>query len=142
GDRGRILIAAKNRFRFVIDIIPSQLRLILTLRGLTPAFNSFNDAQFDEGRFEQHFEADPRLALPECWYWIRKLQPRFHSENYESAIHAELQAQRLLWTSPSFFEVAEYRFYAALARAAYCDATSAAQLPLHHQAPPAHHAQL
>jgi len=43
----------------------SQLRLILTLRGLTPAFNSFNDAQFDEA----HFEADPRLEVPSCWYW-------------------------------------------------------------------------
>jgi hypothetical protein len=122
-----LAFARKIRFGLVIDIITSQLRLILTLRGLTPAFNSFNDAQFDEGRFEQHFEADPRLALPSCWYWIRKLQARFHAGDYEAAIEAELQAQRLLWTSPSFFEVAEYRFYAALARAAYCHATSAEQ---------------
>jgi predicted ATPase/signal transduction histidine kinase len=130
------------RFGLVIDIITSQLRLILTLRGLTPAFHSFNDAQFDEARFEQHFEADPRLALPSCWYWIRKLQARFHAGDYASAIHAELQAQRLLWTSPSFFEVADYRFYGALARAAHCNATSADQRPAHLQALAAHHRQL
>jgi signal transduction histidine kinase/CheY-like chemotaxis protein len=137
-----LAFARKIRFGLVIDIITSQLRLILTLRGLTPVFNSFNDAQFDEGRFEKHFEADPRLALPACWYWIRKLQARFHAGDYESAINAELQAQRLLWTSPSFFEVAEYRFYAALARAAYCNATSADQHRPHLEALAAHHRQL
>jgi len=137
-----LAFARKIRFGLVIDIITSQLRLILTLRGLTPAFNSFNDAQFDEGRFEQHFEADPRLALPSCWYWIRKLQARFHAGEYESAIDAELEAQRLLWTSPSFFEVAEYRYYAALARAAYCNATSADQHPPHLEALATHHRQL
>jgi signal transduction histidine kinase/CheY-like chemotaxis protein len=137
-----LAFARRIRFGLVIDIITGQLRLILTLRGLTPAFNSFNDAQFDEARFEQHFEADPRLALPSCWYWIRKLQARFYAGDYASAIDAELRAQRLLWTSPSFFEVAEYRFYAALARAAYCDATSADQRPLHLEALTAHHRQL
>src|ERR1700722_9403267 len=134
--------ARKIRFGLVIDIITSQLRLILNLRGLTPAFGSFNDAQFDETRFEQHFEADPRLALPSCWYWVRKLQARFYAGDYESAIKAELQAQRLLWTSPSFFEVADFRFFAALARAAYCNAISADQHPPHLEALAAHLRQL
>jgi predicted ATPase/signal transduction histidine kinase/ActR/RegA family two-component response regulator len=137
-----LAFARKMRFGLVIDIITSQLRLILTLRGLTPAFNSFNDSQFDEARFEEHFESDPRLALPSCWYWIRKLQARFHAGDYESAIDAELQAQRLLWTSPSFFEVAEFRFYAALARAAFCNATSVDQHPPHLEALATHHRQL
>jgi signal transduction histidine kinase/GAF domain-containing protein/CheY-like chemotaxis protein len=137
-----LAFARKIRFGLVIDIITGQLRLILTLRGLTPAFNSFNDKQFDEARFEEHFKADPRLALPSCWYWIRKLQARFYAGDYASAIEAELQAQRLLWTSPSFFEVAEYRFYAALARAAYCNAISADQRALHLEALAAHHRQL
>jgi predicted ATPase/signal transduction histidine kinase/GAF domain-containing protein/ActR/RegA family two-component response regulator len=137
-----LAFARKIRFGLVIDIITSQLRLILTLRGLTPAFNSFNDAQFDEARFEQHFEADARLALPSCWYWIRRLQAHFYAGDYESAIKAELQAQRLLWTSPSFFEVAEFRFHAALARAAYCNACSADEYPLHVEALAAHHRQL
>jgi predicted ATPase/signal transduction histidine kinase len=137
-----LAFARKIRFGLVIDIIISQLRLILSLRGLTPALNSFNDAQFDETSFEQHFEADSRLALPACWYWIRKLQARFYAGDYASAIHAEVQAQRLLWTSPSFFEVAEYRFYAALARAAYCNGLSAEQRPLHLEALAAHYRQL
>jgi hypothetical protein len=32
-----------------------------------------------------------------------------------------LRAQRLLWTSPSLFETAEYHFYGALSHAACCD---------------------
>jgi predicted ATPase/signal transduction histidine kinase/CheY-like chemotaxis protein len=134
--------ARKIHFGLVIDIITSQLRLILTLRGLTPAFSSFNDAQFDEAGFEQHFELDPRLALPSCWYWIRKLQARFHAGEYGAAIDAELQAKQLLWTSPSFFEVAEYHFFAALARAAHCDGIRAEERPLHLEALAAHHRQL
>ena len=137
-----LAFARKIRFGLVIDIITSQLKLILTLRGLTPAFNSFNDAQFDEARFEQHFEADPRLALPSCWYWIRKLQARFHAGDFASAIDAELRAQRLLWTSPSFFEVAEYRFFAALSRAANYDSASDEHRPAHLEALTAHHRQL
>ena len=139
---GGLEFARKIHFGLVIDIITSQLRLILTLRGLTPAFTSFNDAQFDEAQFEGHFALDPRLALPSCWYWIRKLQARFHAGDYDSAIDAELQAKRLLWTSPSFFEVAEFHFYAALARAAHCDAIHTEERPLHLEALAAHHRQL
>jgi predicted ATPase/signal transduction histidine kinase/GAF domain-containing protein/CheY-like chemotaxis protein len=139
---GGLEFARKIHFGLVIDIITSQLRLIFTLRGLTPAFTSFNDEQFDEARFERHFEIDPRLALPSCWYWIRKLQARFHAGEYGSAIDAELQAQRLLWTSPSFLEVAEYHFFAALSRAAHCDAIRAEERPLHLEALSVHHRQL
>ena len=134
--------ARKIPFGLVVDIISSQLRLILTLRGLTPTFTSFNDEHFNESHFERHFEIDPRLALPSCWYWIRKLQARFHAGEYASAIDAELKAKELLWTSPSFFEVAEYHFFAALSRAAHCDTVRAEERPLHLAALAAHHRQL
>ena len=44
--------ARKAKFGYVVDTIVGQLRLIQTLRGLTPSFSSFNDAEFDEDRFE------------------------------------------------------------------------------------------
>jgi PAS domain S-box-containing protein len=134
--------ARKARFGFVVDIITAQVRLVQTLRGLTPKFGFFNDEQFDESRFEHHLQNDPRLALPECWYWIRKLQARVFAEEYSSAVEASLNAQRLLWTSPSFFEVAEYHFYGALARAACCDMTPANERPQHFEALLIHHKQL
>ena len=97
---------------------PRQLGLIRTLRGLTPKFGSFDDEQFDELRFERHLASEPAFALPECWYWIRKLQARFFAGDYASAVDASLRAQRLLWASifrgAAFLETAEYHFYAAL----------------------------
>ena len=113
--------ARKARFSRVGDVIIAQLGLIRTLRGLTPKFGCFDEGEFEESRFECHLASSPPLALPECWYWIRKLQARFFAGDYEAAINASLQAQRLLWISLSFFEAAEYHFYSALARAAVYD---------------------
>jgi len=113
------------------DHLTTQLRLIRMLRGLLPVFGSFNDAEFDEGRFERHLEANPRLSIATCWYWIRKLEGRFHAGHYAAALEAAAKAEPLLWTSPSFFEMAEYIFYGALALAAR-----------HDEAPPGERTQL
>lgn len=116
--------ATNIHFGFVIDKITAQLGFIRTLRGLTKRFGAFDDEGFDEQRFELHLASEPALALPECWYWIRKLQARFLAGDYQAAIEASLNAQRLLWTSVGFFEVAEYDFYTALSRAASVDSAT------------------
>jgi PAS domain S-box-containing protein len=134
--------AHKMRFGLVIDRITAQLGLIRTLRSLTQKFGSFDDGQFDELRFEGHLSGNPALALPECWYWTRKLQARFFAGDYAAAVDASLRAQRLLWTSPSCFETAEYHFYGALSRAASCDSAAADQRQQHFEALTAHHGQL
>ena len=134
--------ASKVAFGLVIDAITAQLALIRTLRGLTTKFGSFNDGHFDELHFERHLASNPALALPECWYWIRKLQARFFAGDYASAIQASLNAQRLLWTSHSYFEVAEYHFYGALARAGALDSTTEGSRQQHFEALAAHHRQL
>jgi len=134
--------ARQARFGMVMDRITTQLRLIRMLRGLTPAFPSFNDTHFDEGRFEEHLEGDPHLASAACFYWIRKLQERFFAGAYASAIAAAANAGRLLWRLQSFFELAEYHLYAALTRAALCTTASAAERTKHLKALAAHHRQL
>src|SRR5258708_19324747 len=103
-----------------MDVITAQLGVIRTLRGLAPKFGSFNDEEFDELLFERRLAGDTRLAAPECWYWIRKLQARFFAADYASALDASLKPQRLLWTSPSHFQTAEYHFYSALSQTAAC----------------------
>lgn len=130
------------QFVLIIDIITAQLQLIRTLRGLTPVFGAFNDADFDEGQFEQHLEEDPRRSIATCWYWIRKLQARVFAGDYATAIAAAVNAERLLWTSLSCFEVAEYHFYAGLARAGLCDAVSSAERGQYLEALAAHYRQL
>jgi PAS domain S-box-containing protein len=134
--------ARKAQFGIVIDIITAQLGLIRNLRGLTPKFGSFDDERFEEVRFERHLASDPVLALPECWYWIRKLQARFFAEDYASAVDASLRAQQLLWTSPSLFETAEYHFYGALSYAASWDDAFPGQKQQHFEALATHYRQL
>jgi PAS domain S-box-containing protein len=116
-----LAFATNIRFGLVIDCITAQLGLIRTLRGLTPTFGAFNDERFDEHQFERHLASKPVSALPQCWYWIRKLQARFLAGDYPAANEASAHAERLLWTSPSFFEGAEYHYYSALSRAASVD---------------------
>jgi PAS domain S-box-containing protein len=133
--------ATNIRFVLVIDCIAAQLGLIRTLRGLTATFGAFNDERFDELRFERHLASDPVLALPECWYWIRKLQARFLASDYPAAIEASLNAKRLLWASPAFFETAEYHFYSALSQAAAYDSATDELPQQYFEALAAHHRQ-
>ena len=130
------------RFGLFADIMTGQLGLVRALRGLTSDISSFGDEQFDERRFQERLETDPRLAFAACWYWIRKLQARFHANDYTGAVAAADRAQSLMWKSPPFFEAAEYHFYAALARAATSDSSPGdAQRPSR-DALHAHHLQL
>jgi len=131
----------KIRFDLISDYTITALRLIRTLRGLTPKFGSFNDAEFEESRFEEHLEENPRLAPAACRYWIRKLQARFYAEDYAAAIAAAAKAD-LYHRRQSFFEVAEYPFYSALAHAALCDSASAEERARHLAAVATHHKQL
>jgi predicted ATPase/two-component sensor histidine kinase len=134
--------AQKAKFGLVVDFVTGQLRLIRSLRGLTRDISSFNDTEFDEGQFEQHFEANPGLAMASCWYWIRKLQARFLAGEPTAALSAAAKAATLLWTSASFFELAEYHYYSALAHAAQADAACPEERSERMQAIAAHCRQL
>jgi predicted ATPase/signal transduction histidine kinase len=123
----------KVGFRLVAITLTGQLRLIRTLRG---------EGDFDEELFESCLEGDQRLAIGACWYWIRKLQARFHAGDYAAALDTAAKAGRLFWTSLSFFEAVEYHFYAALAHAAFADTAPAGEQREHQQALAEHHRRL
>ena len=112
------------------------------LRGLRPGFSSFDAAEFDEGRLEQRLESKPELAIAASYYWIRKLQACFYSGDHASAVAAASKAESVLWTTPTQFELAEYHFYAALARAAHCDMAAAEERLQHLEALASHLKQL
>ena len=138
----RLAFAEKARFGLVVDSIVAQLALIRTLRGLTLKFGSFDDGQFNEFRFENHFSSNLALAIAACRYWIRKLQARYIAGDYATAIDAESKAQQLLWTAPLAFEEADYHFYGAMAQAAYYGRAPDDQRQHHLEALTAHHRQL
>jgi PAS domain S-box-containing protein len=132
----------KMSFGLVSDCMTGQLRLIRMLRGLRPAFTSFDGAEFDEGRFEQRLESKPQLALGASYYWIRKLQACVYAGDYASAVAAASKVESVLWTTPTQFELAEYHFYAALARAAHCDMATAEERLQHLEALASHLKQI
>jgi PAS domain S-box-containing protein len=136
-----LAFAEKTRFRVAIDLIAIQLGLIRTLRGLTPKFGSFNDAQFDEIGIEGRLAANPSLARAELSYWIRKLQARFISGDYTSAVNAASRAESMLWKARYAVEAAEYVFYAALSLAAVYDVAETDQRRQHIATLAAHHRQ-
>jgi predicted ATPase/transcriptional regulator with GAF, ATPase, and Fis domain len=137
-----IEFASSVPFGTVIDVITAQLALVRTLQGLTAKFGSFSDGHFDELEFERHLSSNPVLATPECWYCIRKLQARLFAEDYPSAIQASVKAKHLLWTIRSYFEVAEYHFYSALARAGAFDSATEDSRQGHFEALSDHHSHL
>ena len=132
----------RNRGGSGRDIINGQVGLIRTLRGLTHKFGCFDDGQINENQLERHFAAEPARTLPACWYWIRKMQARFFSGDYRSAVSAAARARPLIWTSAAMFETAEYHFYSALAHAACCNPVFADQRRQHFETLVAHYNQL
>ena len=140
-DRG-LEFARRVRFGLASDCIAGQLQLIRMLRGRTANFTSFNEAGFDERRFEERLDNNPRLAIGACWYWICKLQGSVYANDDASAIAATLKVAPLMWTAPTQFELAEYHFFGALARAAHCDLAPADEWPKHLEALADHYEQL
>jgi len=137
-----LAFAQRARFGLVVYSIAAQVQIIRMLRGLTPKFGCFNDEHFDELHFEHLLASSPVLGLPEFWYWARKVQARFFAGDYASAVDASSNAQRLLWTSPSQFETAEFRFYGALSQAGAWDSAFPDERQKHFEALAAHHKQL
>jgi PAS domain S-box-containing protein len=131
--------AQKAKFGLVADMMIMQLGHVRTLRGTTTTFGSFDHAEFDETGFERNLVSYPGAA--HLYYWVRKLQARFFASDFASAIEASSKARPHLLTTPTF-EVAEYDFYSALARAACCDSATTDQRREHLDALEAHHKQL
>ena len=102
-----LAFARKVGFGTIEGWILGQLGLIRSLRGLTTRLGCFDDAVFRESDLERDLAGKPALALPECWYYIRKLQARFLAGEYVDALQAASRAQPmvgipcLLWRSSS-----------------------------------------
>src|SRR6202008_909379 len=109
----RVAIAENARVGLAADIIRSDLQLIRSLRGLTDAFGSFDDTQFDTAAFERHLTRNAALADAGLGYWPQKTEARFFAGDYASAMDSWLRADQLLWSAPTILEGAGFRFYSA-----------------------------
>jgi PAS domain S-box-containing protein len=121
-DAESVISFARNaRYVGYLDYVTTQLALIRTLRGLTPNFGFLDDEASHESRSEQSPEDQTSgggWTRGPWWYWIRKLQARFHAGEYADALEASSRARELLSVTPNHFELAEFHFYSALSHAA------------------------
>ena len=117
-----LVFVQQTGFGTGVDLMLGHLGLIRALLGLTPDLSNFSHADFDEVRFQRHVADDPGSKMSECWYWIRKLQAYFLAGDTISALSAASKAESLLWTCPGFLVVADYHFYAGLARVSHFEA--------------------
>jgi len=110
--------ARKVRFGLAGDCITGSFSSFRTMPGeLTPDFNSFNDADFNEDGFSRRLESNPQLAIGACWYWIRKLQACVYAGDSASGIVAAAKGRsRCFGRRRLNSSMPKYHFYAALAR--------------------------
>ncbi|BAN28252.1 ATP-binding sensor histidine kinase [Caballeronia insecticola] len=112
--------ARRAQFGFIVDVIHAQRALVRFLRGSAKDARMI-EAEFNESGFEQRAKDQPQLALPACYYWIRRLQGSVFAGDIPSAIRSIRRIRPVLWTTPTQFEHAEYYFYGALAWAMRCE---------------------
>ncbi|MBV8472047.1 MAG: PAS domain S-box protein [Hyphomicrobiales bacterium] len=141
-----LAFSRKVGFEFVANMIFTFLALIRMLRGETAKFGPMDRSDFSERAFEERMTGYPVFALPECFYWIRKLQARFSGGDARSALDAAEKAERWFATSALLrmylAEWSAYHLYAALSRAACCQPTGPDPYAVHQAALAAHYAQL
>lgn len=115
--------AQKSNFTLVIQFITTQLDIIRELRGLVPENALFGETTFADPEREAFLSGTPSLWHAHIRYQIRKLQVLFHAGRYDEClpilvlVGGNLGESPILCSSP-VFEVVEYCFYSALARAA------------------------
>jgi len=137
-----LAFAKRVRFGLVIHLCGSQLGLIRTLRGVTPALGRLDHDDYSEPEVERNLASNPNLVFAEFYYWTRKAQARVFAGDYTSAAEAAFNGQKLYWTSAAMFETAEFRLYAALAHAGAWNIASPENQAKHFEALAAHHMQL
>ncbi|MGZ5120556.1 MAG: sigma 54-interacting transcriptional regulator [Burkholderiales bacterium] len=140
-ERG-LAFSRKAQLSLVNGVLSTQLGLTRTLRGLTATFGRLDHEGYDERDTELHLASNRNLGFVECFYWVRKLQARFLAGDHSSAVDAAMNAQPLLWNTPSNFETVEFHLYGALAHAAAHDVASGDQRRQHFEALVGHHKQL
>ncbi|MBV9297801.1 MAG: serine/threonine-protein kinase PknK, partial [Verrucomicrobia bacterium] len=94
-----------------VDRIITQQQFIKSMQGRTTSFSTFDDPHFNEATFEAQLPSDRAIA---CWYWILKLQARFISGDYETAIAASQKAKLLIWAATGCIQLPDYHYYTAL----------------------------
>jgi predicted ATPase len=129
-----LALGRQSGFDAAIDGAMSMLQLVHELRGSAAKQNLKEPGIANKAAFERHLEEGGAAAeISRAFYWQYQLQARFLLQDVESALVAAVNAGAALTAHRSLLDVAEYHFYAALVRAAACDAGTTDQRGHHRE---------
>lgn len=110
--------AKAARFQLVVDAIRAQIALIHAFADPGPVqLANEADMGFDVGADVYPYESSYR-TIAEFSFWTHRMQMCVAYGDIDGALIAEARAQPISWSSRAFVEIADFHFYAALARAA------------------------
>ena len=136
----------RAQFGFMSDMLEYHEAFVLMLRGESKRFGLLDHDHFTEESFEKRLTGIEVFALSECYYWATKLQARFFSGDYASALEASSKAAELYTISETprilLLEWVQYHFFSALARTALVEPMEAESYTEHREALAGHEAQL
>ncbi|AKT39493.1 AAA family ATPase [Chondromyces crocatus] len=109
---------SKAKIAFAADAVVSMQRFVQAMRGASDHLGTLDGEGFEERAFEEHLEKEsfPTVKL---FYYNMKVQERFLAGNFAESFAAAEAAERNIDGGNGMMTLAEYYYYAALARAAH-----------------------
>lgn len=122
--RDGLAFAKTKGYGMVVAALSAQLMLISALRASSSDIDRPAELD-DEARLgEAMLRNRANRPMATFAYWTHKLQVSVFMGDLNTALVCEANAGELAWSSRGFVEVADFRFYGALARAAACRTAS------------------
>ncbi|MGE5201503.1 MAG: GAF domain-containing protein, partial [Acidobacteriota bacterium] len=115
GESG-IAYVRKREFPVAMEMVTIPLQFARALRGLTSKFASMDDGEFNEEAYLHRLQSTPHLLHCVPRFNTRRLQLQFFAGNYAACIKIADAIGDISGFPPIYELVAEYRFFAALAR--------------------------
>ncbi len=112
-----LALARSVKFPLVVDFINSALMMVRALRGLTADLATISDGSVSEEEHERRLDSSPKLWHAAIRYRIRKLQLQLIAGNFARCLELVSRMDEEV-DELKVYELAEYRYYAALTRAA------------------------
>lgn len=134
-----VAFVRKARFHEMENILLSQGRFIQGMQGPGTSDRANSCPPIDEAAFERQLAGRPSLA---AYYWVLKLKSRFLNGDYQGALAARQEAQRVLWAITAHIAILDYAYFSALTLTALYDDAPASARPALRQSIAAEHERL
>jgi signal transduction histidine kinase/ActR/RegA family two-component response regulator len=115
--QAEVEFAGKGGFAFTVDCHASLVGLLHALRGIEPP-PAPGDARE---------RMVPDVPIATCWHWSRRMEACVFFGNFEEALRSKRNAEALVKTSLTHYDLAEITFFGGMAEAVAGDLSAARQ---------------